>query len=224
MKRIGWWGALVLLALSSGCTSLTTSRQSRLPYDAWSLGFIAPDHMEVWIEVVEVEDQQGRLFARPGWGLAAVGTQRDPAGWTEPYAFGNSNPITGAVLPERLYVRWQSLVEPQTYRVFIDIDERTRQLMLSDDPPPSNMNFPEGKRFYRRHLVLSLAPGGWVKGWVTGASADPVEVLCVRGGVEPKGPYDGLSGGTYRPVSERAVPYLKTHPIPYDSWKCDPGG
>jgi hypothetical protein len=47
-----------------------------------------------------------------------------------------------------------------------------------------------------------------------------VEVLCQKAEIEPKGPYGGLSGGKYRPLSKRAAPYIKTHAIPYDSWKC----
>jgi hypothetical protein len=210
-------GALVALLL--GCTSIPATSPD-LPYYAWSLGFVAPTGMSVWVEAAEAEDTRGHLFPQLESGTASMGYDGDAAGWGDHVGLGSGREVTGAALPRRVYVRWQSLVEPQTYRVFLQIDERTRQLMRQSDPAPPNMNFPRGKRFPRRYLVLGLAPGGWVKGWVTSASGDPIEVLCTRAEVEPKGPNLGAYGGAYVKLNERTRTYLSTHSVPYGSWNC----
>lgn len=204
----------VVLVLSA-CASNGVSAGRSLPYNAWHLGFVAPNYMEVWVEAAEVQDVRGRLFAKHGSGTAAINYTDDAAGWSRYVGLGASREIVGADLPKRLYVRWQSLAEPQTYRVFLDIPDEARRLMLTK---VRHRTMPE--EFYRDALVVGLAPGGWVKVWVSGAAGVATEVLCTRAEVEPKGPYEGLSDGKFRPLSERAAPYVKSHPIPYESWAC----
>ncbi|WP_416350778.1 DUF2931 family protein, partial [Pseudomonas sp. CCC1.2] len=48
-------------------------------------------------------------------------------GWAD--TGGNGSFVTGADLPKRVFVRWQSSVEPQTYQGWIEIPEEARQLM-----------------------------------------------------------------------------------------------
>lgn len=129
---------------------------------------------------------------------------------------GKGRDVIGADLPRRIYVRWQSLVEPQTYRVTQEIPDSMRRQMLSR---AESLAVP-GKFDYQNAVVIGLAPGGWVKVWVKSPGGNRVEVLCRQAEVEPKGPYRGLSEGRHRPLSKESAAYLKTHPIPYDSWKC----
>ena len=136
------------------------------------------------------------MAARPGWGAGRY--------------------VTGADLPRKIYVRWQSLVEPQTYSATLEIPERARKLMLTK----AESTVVPGKKDWRLGLAIGLAPGGWVKVWVMGPVGEPIEVLCTRAEVEAKGPYRGLSGGRHRPLSPRALAYVQAHPIPYDSWRC----
>lgn len=209
----------VLLTSLLGCVSSAAPRVHGLPYDAWSLGFVAPNYMEVWIEAAEVEDVSGNLFANLETGTASIGYREDAAGWGDHVGFGKSRQVTGAALPKRVYVRWQSVVEPQTYDVFLDIPESARKAMLT-----KARHRVLSEEFYREALVVGLAPGGWVKVWVSGAAGEAIEVLCTQAKIEPKGPYNGMSGGRYRPLSERAVPYVRTHDVPYKSWRCDGWG
>lgn len=51
----------IVAFLLSGC-SLVDSRS--LPYDAWRLGFSAPNYMEVWIETADVIDIKGQVYRR----------------------------------------------------------------------------------------------------------------------------------------------------------------
>ncbi|MGE8155194.1 DUF2931 family protein, partial [Pseudomonas vancouverensis] len=107
---------------------------NRLPYDAWYLGLGAPDFMEVWIETADAVDIHDRVFRRAMSGVAAINTPKslkgDPRGWPERPGSGAGKHVWGADLPRLIYVRWQSLVEPQTYEAYIPIPEATRQAMV----------------------------------------------------------------------------------------------
>jgi hypothetical protein len=215
MNRLRNHLVYVATLLITGC-ALVRSSPTHLPYGAWRLGFLAPAYMEVWLETAHVEDVRGNFFPDAMSGTVAISYNGDPSGWYQPVGWGAGRYVTGAALPQRIYVRWQSLVEPQTYRAELDIPESARQLMLRKAPsmhPPTTYE-------YQQALAIGLAPGGWITAWIMSPTSTPIEILCQKAEIEPKGPYRGLSEGKYRPLSERAAPYVEAHPIPYDSWKC----
>ncbi|KAF1055243.1 MAG: hypothetical protein GAK43_00036 [Stenotrophomonas maltophilia] len=204
----------LMCALLVGNSGQLASAQ--LPWEAWYLGLMAPPYMDVWVETIDVEDVQGRVFLRAGAGLASVPRWGDPTGWPTRPA-GGGRDVLGADLPRRIYVRWQSLVEPQTYHVTVEIPAHARDLMLTrvaSDRAPDHS-------YYRNMLIVGLAPGGVAKAWVRSQSSQPVEVACQQAGVEKKGPYGGHSDGRYRPLSEPFASYVKAHEVPYGSWKCE---
>jgi len=209
------FGTALLALMLGGCTAIGGSRSLPADYIGWSIGYTAPPYMEVWIETIDVVDVNGRMFGHIGSGMASMAYSGDPAGWRPPRTLGGGRIVRGASLPQRLYVRWQSLVEPQTYHVTFEIPERARQLMRERDRDNETQ-----ESDYRSYLILDLAPGGWVKAWVRGPVGQKFEVACVHAEVETNGPYDGQSGGRHRPLTDRAEPYVATHPIPYESWKC----
>ena len=212
MKRMLW---LALLLLSGSAWAMSPTK-AKLPYASWYLGFFAPPHMEAWTEAAEVEDVDGRLLANLESGTVSISDSGDAAGWPARPGWGKGRDVTGANLPKRIAVRWQSLVEPQTYRVILTIPESARQQMLTK----SQSTAFSGEYDFQYALSIGLAPGGWVRAWVMSPGGLPVEILCMRAEIEPKGPYEGLSGGKYRPLTERAAPYAAAHTIPYDSWAC----
>lgn len=205
----------LLLILLGGCASADGNPGS-LPYKYWRLGFLAPDYMEAWIETANVEDVRGGKYFHVGSGIVAVRTPEDDqgnaAGWGKRFGWGAGRYVNGADLPKRIYVRWQSLAEPQTYRVTLEIPERARRLMSERLEPPCRTSD------YRNALALGLAPGGVIRGWVMSPCGDTVEVLRAQAEVEPKGPYEGTSGGKHRPLSDTSNTYIKKHGIPYGSW------
>lgn len=215
MKR---WMLLWILALLAGCAS--TPVQGKPPYEAWYLGFSAPPYMEVWLETADVEDVRGRLFQRVGSGTVSIGYAGNPADWKGPRTTGAGKHVIGADLPKRIYVRWQSLVEPQTYRATLEVPERARQLMLTK----TESRAVPGKWDYQDSIAIGLAPGGVIRMVVRSPGGLPTEVLCQQAEVEPMGPSQGLTDGRYAYSFEKLDPktqqYLKTNPIPYDSWKC----
>ena len=111
------------LALLSGCA--TSQAQPKLPFDAWYAGTFAPDHMEVWVESVDVIDRRGLAYERVNGGVPSYASTI--AGWPSHPAGGAGKGLRGIDLPEIIFVRWQSLVEPQTYNVRINVPEWVRE-------------------------------------------------------------------------------------------------
>lgn len=205
-----------LLLLGSACAD------DPLPYPAWYLGFAAPSCMEAWVEDAQVKDVQGRPAFNMGVGILGTTCQGRTTSWAEMSGYGPNRRIANLALPERIYVRWQSLVEPQTYELVLDIPESVRKLMLQQDRAFLSVPRVKDKPLqYRNELTLGLAPGGRVMVWVTGAALRSKPVMCVQAEVVPEGPYGGKSGGKYRPLSARARPHVDSHSIPYALWKCD---
>jgi hypothetical protein len=204
------WSVLLL----AGCTQ-------RLPYDSWRLGLGAPDFMEVWIETADAVDIHDRVFRRAMSGVAAINTPQhlkgDPRGWPDRPGAGAGKQVLGADLPRLIYVRWQSLVEPQTYEAYIPIPEATRQAMVKAE---RTFCMFDGKWItgYRDVLTVGLAPGGIAKVWVMGACLKPFDVARVEGTVVKEGPYGGTSSGRHRPLSETSKAYIEKYGVPYGSW------
>lgn len=194
-----------------------------LPYRAWYLGFLVPDYMDVWIETATVEDSKGRIFYNMGGGTAAIyhpqNGSGDARGWdTFKTKRGAGREIDGAYLPARIFVRWQSLAEPQTYKATVGIPEDVRQLMLKAEKTDCSVT--DKPNDYRRYLTLGLAPGGVIKGWVLGPCLKPIEVFQVQADIESKGPSLGKTDGQYAlPLEPESKAYIKQHGIPYGSWQ-----
>lgn len=227
MKR---WATpwLLSLALSLGACAHPVD-EAHLPYRSWSLGYAIPMHMDVWVEDVRIDDMLGHRFNNysPGALGFSSSVEGDAAGWPKNPAGGAARNVTNAALPRRIFVRWQSLVEPQTYHVTLNVPDSVRQKMLTEGPPdprPSPPGFRGEDRYYK-DMVIGLAPGGWVKVWLTGPVQRAIPVMCVKAEIESRGPDLGLSKGLYAWSIEKLEPatqqYLKENPVlPIDSWKC----
>ncbi|MCY1208297.1 hypothetical protein D9M72_199170 [compost metagenome] len=206
-----------LMLWLSGCAT----GAHRLPYDSWRLGLFAPNYMEVWIETADAVDVQDRVFRRAMSGIAAINTPKDlkgdPRGWPQEPGAGAGKQVLGADLPRLIYVRWQSLVEPQTYEAYIVIPESTRQAMIKGEKTYCAF---DGRWItdYRKMLTVGLAPGGIAKVWIMGACLSAIDVARVQGTVVKLGPYGGTSGGQHRPLSATSKAYIEKHGIPYGSW------
>ncbi|MDF7795104.1 DUF2931 family protein [Pseudomonas syringae] len=205
--------------LLSGCTFASSSS---MPYKSWYLGFSAPAYMEVWIETADVVDIQEHIYPRAMSGVASMlsppNNSGDPRGWPKRIALGSGKNVTGADLPKQIYVRWQSLVEPQTYQMVIKIPEATRELMRKGEKV---FCAADGKWItgYRDSIGIRLVPGGIAKVWVGGACMTSIEVTTIQAVIDPRGPYEGKSGGEYDPPSNVSKAYIEKFGVPYDSWK-----
>lgn len=207
---------LLLLLSLNGCAN------GRLPYDAWFLGFLAPNYMEVWIETADVVDVRERVFKRAMNGISAIQSpthsRGNPKGWPVTPGGGKGKLVIGADLPRLIYVRWQSLVEPRTYSVYIPISADTREAMVKSEQVLCKA---DGKWItdYRDMLTIGLAPGGVAKVWLGGQCLPPIEVARIQGEVVKAGPDLGRSEGRYAmPLSPEAQEYVDRFGVPYGSW------
>ncbi|KAA0975345.1 DUF2931 family protein [Pseudomonas sp. ANT_J28] len=205
--------------LLSGCTF---ANSQSMPYKSWYLGFSAPAYMEVWIETADVVDIQDHIYPSAMSGVASMlkppNNSGDPRGWPKKIAIGSGKHVTGADLPKQIYVRWQSLVEPQTYLMVIKIPEATREIMRKGEKVFCAF---DGKWItgYRQSIGIRLVPGGIAKVWVGGPCMTPIEVTTVQAVIDPRGPYEGKSGGEYDSLSDVSKAYVQKFGVPYDSWK-----
>ncbi|OWJ93390.1 hypothetical protein B6S59_16865 [Pseudomonas sp. A46] len=211
MKRLMLALAIVALA---GCAA--GQGRPRLPYDYWYVGIGAPRYMEVWVESVDVIDRRGLAYFDIHGGVVAYNDK--VPGWYE--GGGKMMPVSNVDLPETLFVRWQSLVEPQVYKLRIDIPQWVRDEMVK----PHRAYCPGRKQWrdnqYRFDISIGMAPGGIAKAWVGGPCLSNIEIGRYQAKIDPRGPSEGKTNGRYawpslEPESEA---YIKEHGIPYGSW------
>ncbi|MFU2330611.1 DUF2931 family protein [Pseudomonas sp. NFX98] len=204
--------------LLSGCAQSTAQSSD---HKGWFLGFGAPAYMEVLIETADIVDIHEQLLRTAVAGIASVQTPGNnkgkPAGWPENPGSGAGHYIRQVDLPRLIYVRWQSLAEPQTYEAYIVIPESAREIMRE---PQKVFCEADGKWIteFRSKIAIGLAPGGIAKVWLRGACLNSIEIVRVDGKIYPKGPYGGKSGGKHRPLTETSKAYIEKFGIPYGSW------
>jgi hypothetical protein len=203
----------LLISLGACATGPSPVVPPKLPFPAWYIGFVAPKHMEVWVESVDVLDQRGFGYFNVHGGVA--GYTGEVEGW--PKQAGGGKPINNVDLPDRIYLRWQSLVEPQAYTIGIQIPQWVRDEMVK----PQRV-FCQGakkwKKDYRDMISLGMAPGGVVKVWVGGACLKDKEVGRFQAKVHPLGPYQGKNNGKYVPLEPENKAYIEKYGVPYGSW------
>jgi hypothetical protein len=214
------WLLYLILAFGLASCQSNATPKSKLPYDAWYLGFLAPNYMQIWLEQANVSDIDGRFFPNAMGGVVAMGQPASLSatakGWPRRIGSGKGRYMTGLDLPYMVAVRWQSLVEPLTYQAIFAIPPWAREKMVER----ISGQCPSGYQFdYRESLTIGLAPGGVVKVWIMGPCLDPIEVLTLQAEVEPKGPDQGRMNGQYAlPLTEVTKAYIDKYGVPYGSW------
>ena len=203
----------LLFSLSACASGPKPYPPPKLPYNSWYVGLAAPRYMEVWVETVDVLDQRGFGFFRVHGGVA--GYTRKPEGWHK--GGGAMKPVNNVDLPQRIFLRWQSLVEPQAYKIRIPIPQWVRDEMVK---PQRVFCIADKKEvtLYPNRITLGMAPGGIVKVWVGGACLNYKEVGRFQAEVEPLGPYRGKSNGEYIHIEPENKAYIDQHGIPYGTW------
>ena len=157
MRR--WLLSIALFMSLAGCQS---GAANKLPYDAWYLGFLAPNYMEVWLEQANIGDNSGRIFPNAMGGVVSYGKPENLAiraeGWPERIGSGKGRTLTGLDLPYVISLRWQSMVEPQTYHALFTIPDWARAKMVERIPDQC----PSGYHFdYREPSPSAWRPAGW---------------------------------------------------------------
>ncbi|SEL26990.1 Protein of unknown function [Atopomonas hussainii] len=204
--------AFISVLLLSGCASSS----ARDPDETWFLGFGAPDYMEVWLEDVQFKDVQGDVNFRAGGGVVSMvsplGNAGEPHGWNKLVGIGSGRYMFGYDLPDRIFVRWQSMAEPQAYKVAVNVTDEMREAMRK--PLDVECRY----KPVRNKLGLHLAPGGIVRVVQGGTCIRATEVMRLQAEVVEEGPWLGKSS-KYHSLSPAAKEYIEKYGIPYDSWK-----
>ena len=203
----------LLMSLSACANGPSPVAPPPLPYDTWYVGLAAPQHMEVWVETVDVIDQRGLPFFHVFGGVASYTGRVE--GWHN--GAGKTKPVHNVDLPERLFLRWQSLVEPQAYKVRISIPQWVRDEMIK----PEHVFCTGSKKWkndYRDIITLGMAPGGIVKVWVGGPCLDFKEVGRFQAEIESRGPFLSGRGIYYREPNPETKAWIEKNGIPYGSW------
>lgn len=211
--------ALVSIVLISGCQALDPLSGAHDNHSRWwSIDFQGPSYMEGYVENSTVEDVEGRIIDNRSWGVIGTDAPDDGTesarGWYG--VTSNVRPVTGAALPRRIYVRWQSVVEPQTYRGWVEIPEEARKVMRTS----TGRRCPQTKRSrYVASLILGLAPGGAVQVWARDSCGKAIKVARAQAEIEPLGPSQGKNEGRYAyTISDESKRYIERFGIPYGSW------
>ncbi|WP_277537151.1 DUF2931 family protein [Pseudomonas baetica] len=212
MRRLSLLFGL-LFCLSACASGPQPSAAPKLPYDSWYVGLAAPRFMEVWVETVDVLDQRGLAFFRVHGGVASYTGKVE--GWHK--GGGKMKTVNNVDLPERIFLRWQSLVEPQAYKIRIPIPQWVRDEMIKPERGFCHWS-KTWKTDYRDSITLGMAPGGIVKVWLGGACLDFKEVGRYQAEIEPLGPHRNGNGIYYRAPKPEAQAYIDQHGIPYGTW------
>jgi hypothetical protein len=213
--------ALLGLLLIGGCKATDSLAGDNDPHTQWwSIDFQSPSYMVGWVENSTVEDVNGRLINNHSGGSLGTNTPEDGTesakGWHG--VSGNVMPVTGAALPKRIFVRWQSIVEPKTYKVWVDIPESAREVMHASTSKRCPET-PAKSAPYGASLILGLAPGGVVQVWSRDSCQRPVKVARAQAEVEPLGPSQGKTEGRYAyKIKTEIQRYIDRYGIPYGSW------
>ena len=214
--------SLLAMIVICGCRAHDPTSAANDPKARWwSLEFIGPHYMTGWVESSVVQDVKGRLIDHGAGGVIGNGNPgyeiEAARGWTGGVG-SSTRGVAGADLPKRIYVRWQSIVEPQTYRVWVDIPQQGRELMLASVQRRCP-DTPERPARYMASMVFGLAPGGIVQVWVVDSCGSAVKVARSKAEVEPMGPSQGETDGRYAyRINDKTRRYIAKYGIPYGSW------
>ncbi|WP_305955699.1 DUF2931 family protein [Pseudomonas sp. DY-1] len=167
------------------------------------------------MESVDVLDRRGMAYFDVHGGVASYTGKAE--GWHQ--GGGAMMPVNNVDLPEMLFVRWQSLVEPQTYKATLPIPPWVRDEMVRPERVFCHGS-QKWKDDYRRMISLGLAPGGIVKVWVGGPCLPSKEVGRYQAKIESLGPDQGRSEGRYAwpDLEPASKAYIEQNGIPYGSW------
>ena len=203
----------LLFSLCACASGPKSPAPPKLPYSSWYVGLAAPRFMEVWVETVDVLDQRGLAFFHVFGGVASYTGQAE--GWHK--GGGATKPVSNVDLPERIFLRWQSLVEPQAYKIRIPIPQWVRDEMVKPERVFCEAD-QEDVTLYRNRITLGMAPGGIVKVWVGAGCLGFKEVGRFQAEIEPLGPHRNGNGIYYRALKPEAQAYIDQHGIPYGTW------
>ena len=204
---------LLLFTLLPACANAPLSGPSYFNCMHWGIGVVSPSYMEAWVEELKVKDDRSLWVVMP---VGVVGELGTTVGWDSGGWGAGMARIGSAGAPMEVYIRWQSLAEPQTYTWHFVVPESVRQALTRREPVKPWYGPPQMS--CRTDIVIGVAPGGRTIVWNEGNGFPHLEVMRGQAEVERLGPDQGKYGGRYVRISDEAKQYIEEHGIPYGSW------
>lgn len=224
--------ALTALALLSGCEFIACSTmincfdplgRAYLPPPVAYLELKTPNYMDAHIHSIEKELSNGTTIRSSESKIIETHMpDRLANGWTPPSliektpSFSWSSGLSDS--PVKLTVEWTSLAERKTYRSVIQLNLSTRRQITSEVETSCVRN--ERPVLSKRNIItLELAPGGKVKGWLSGICLPAMEIVMKQRVTTFRKGTTGRASQALRDYNPEPMNmYIKKHGIPYSSW------
>lgn len=222
--------ALMTIGALSGCEAILCSTMvncfdplGRAPYspNIVYLQLKTPNHMDAYIHWLE-KDFGGSGEVSTDAIIQTHMPDKLANGWPPPDplqeipSFPRFNGLSK--IPGKIIIEWTSLPESKTYRTIIPLHLDIHRKIKSE-VETSCMRNESPVRSKRNIITLELAPGGKIKGWLSGFCLDSIEVIMKQGmpiTKKERAKHSNRALINYSPAPMDK--YIKAHSIPYGSW------
>ena len=221
---------LMSIGALSGCEAILCSTMvncfdplGRAPYspDIVYLKLKTPSHMDAYIHWLE-KDFGGSGEISTDLIIKTHTSDKLANGWSPPEplqetpSFPRFNGLSK--IPGKLTIEWTSLPERKTYRTIIPL-QRDIHKQIKSEVETSCMRNGSPIRSKRNVITLEFAPGGKIKGWLSGFCLDSIEFTMKQGmPISKKERTKHTNRALINYISAPMDKYIKTYGIPYSSW------
>lgn len=222
--------ALISIGLLSGCEAILCSTMvncfdplGRVPHspDIAYFELKTPNHMDAHIHWLE-RDFGNRIEISTDFIIEEHIPDKLANGWSPPESLQKAPGFPKfhglSKIPGKITVEWTSLPESKAYRVIIPLHWGIHK-QIKNEVETSCMRNGKPIRSKRNIITLELAPGGKIKGWLSGICLDAIEIAIKQGAPISKKERAKHSNRALMNYSSAPMDkYIKTHGIPYGSW------
>ena len=206
---------IFMVGLLTGCTE-EESEDAKY----WSYGFTSPPYYEMLIEHARsIMANNDELELMTGGGVGGFHRTDDSGYDFNPKEAGEMQQYQRADPPVAFVVGWFSVAENQFYAARVNLDEPTRQKM--QESYKANC-WRDNRIQYMDTVAVGLAPGGYVRAWLTGACRKPVEIGHFQGWKMNSALMSGNTYSVYKDHVKQSREDFKKEwsvPFPYEKWK-----
>ncbi|MEC5341403.1 DUF2931 family protein [Brenneria populi] len=133
----------------------------KLPYDNWQFNFFYPKNLPAVVTLVIVEDGEigETVYRRLD---PTEPSQSSVEKWSRVIGGFPADFYIGKALPVSMHFCWDSVIDKKPYETLIWFDRETWEQMTTRYAD----NIYPDKPFWRRNMLIGLAPGGIVRVWL----------------------------------------------------------
>ena len=208
---------VVLILFVTGCS---VHAEVADQYRFWRYGFTVPPYFKINTEYLQASMPDGHIMALMAGGVVGGGRPDDGLGYELSPGFSSSMHQNRYVeLPDSMVISWFSYAEKQFYAANIhlspDIKKQMMTPYLSDCRGRKQMA-------YHNHIVIGLAPGGYVTVWGKGGCFNQ---YILAGKFKGWKMVESITGTKPEHLKESTDDYhqrfadILAKPIPYEKWQ-----